>query len=857
MERGRRKRRATLLGPALVALAAIAVVPASQAGPKTPGPPAKLLQQMEAAVNGGAGALKDEEPGELEEEESEHIMARAAFDAARTSAPGASVPAGAVREAIARAAAIPTVGGRWSELTDVPYLNDPIPGYPIESFSNWGAGWGVVSGRMTALATSGNDVYAGGADGGVWKTTDLGKTWKYWSRGLPRISVGDLRTNPADGSVWVGLGEPNTNSDANSAMGIYRLAKGASAWERVGGTEVEARNTYEIRFIGRYAFAATHKGLLRRVASDTSAPWQVVLKPDPNPKNSPYRTSHITSVVAVPGSGGESVLAALGWRGGSLPSDTRYNGFYVSDASGAAGTFHRVTLRGAINPETVGRTTFSTGGNRIYAVIEDSSTVSLFGQGVYVSTTGPAGPWRLLADSAKLQRSGSALEPPPDGYFPGIAAWYNQYVQVDPDDPMHVYIGLEEVFESLDGGRTWFAIGAYWNYTIPCANGGADPYNCPNTTHPDQHSIAFLGDRVFVGGDGGVWHRLKSQHGRRGWVNTNATLHTLQYYSVALGRLAGGDAIYGGLQDNGGSLLRPAPRPRFVNNFTGDGGDTIVDRQNGNRVVNEYVYLDMALSLNQGTHDLEISPSCLSATEPPDPCDPNPQFIAPFEEDPVAPNRHWVAGGAFVWESHRGWNTRCAGDRCDWKIVYDAGGEGPEQSITDLGVNGKTVYAGWCAGGTCDPGAGFRFTRGVSTNYGGAWHEASTVGLPNRYITGVTVDRKHPAHAYLTFGSYRRRWIDGAGFGHVFETRNGGKSWTNISGNLPDSPFHDLVIWHGNLVAASDVGVFITKQYGNSQWKKLGAGLPPVRVWEINTSPRGDYLVAGTHGRGLWRIDRP
>jgi hypothetical protein len=117
MERGRRKRRATLLGPALVALAAIAVVPASQAGPKTPGPPAKLLQQMEAAVNGGAGALKDEEPGELEEEESEHIMARAAFDAARTSAPGASVPAGAVREAIARAAAIPTVGGRWSELT--------------------------------------------------------------------------------------------------------------------------------------------------------------------------------------------------------------------------------------------------------------------------------------------------------------------------------------------------------------------------------------------------------------------------------------------------------------------------------------------------------------------------------------------------------------------------------------------------------------------------------------------------------------------------------------------------------------------------------------------------------------------
>ena len=175
--------------------------------------------------------------------------------------------------------------------------------------------------------------------------------------------------------------------------------------------------------------------------------------------------------------------------------------------------------------------------------------------------------------------------------------------QVDPTNPKHVYLGLEEVYESTDGGATWFTIGAYWNYGIACSKGDTDPYNCPPTTHPDQHSIAFIGGQVFVGGDGGIWRRSKGAHSRRGWFNTNRTLHTLQYYGVAAGRLpGGGEAVYGGLQDNGGALLRPSA-PRFVNNFTGDGGDVLVDPHNANRVVNEYVYLDMALSTNQGKND--------------------------------------------------------------------------------------------------------------------------------------------------------------------------------------------------------------------------------------------------------------
>ena len=56
----------------------------------------------------------------------------------------------------------------------------------------------------------------------------------------------------------------------------------------------------------------------------------------------------------------------------------------------------------------------------------------------------------------------------PSSIAPGIQAWYNQFLDVDPDDPDHVFVGLEEVFETEDGGTHWDAIGPYWNFDFPC-----------------------------------------------------------------------------------------------------------------------------------------------------------------------------------------------------------------------------------------------------------------------------------------------------------------------------------------------------------------------------------------------------
>jgi len=156
-------------------------------------------------------------------------------------------------------------------------------------------------------------------------------------------------------------------------------------------------------------------------------------------------------------------------------------------------------------------------------------------------------------------------------------------------------------------------------------------------------------------------------------------------------------------------------------------------------------------------------------------------------------------------------------------------------------------------GGGGNPGPSF--ASGIATNYGGTWHQVSTTGLPNRYIAGVTVDPANPAHAYAIFNGYSRRFVPGGGVGHVFETTNGGQSWTDISGNLPDIASDALVLSHGQLALGTDQGVFAAwaSRGTSTRWYRLGHELPNAAVDDLTAGPEG-YIYAATHGRGVWRI---
>ena len=772
-------------------------------------------------------------------------------------APAATLSGDVLTSATAQAAALPSTGSSWQEVTTLPYNAQPS-NYTDPFWGNEGAGWSLVGGRTTALVqTPDGTWFAGTADGGVWRSTDQGQHWTPTFDSMPSLSIGSLTVNPVDGSLWVGTGEANTSQDSYAGTGIYRSTDDGASYQRVGDTSngsnpISGRTVFKLEFApDGTGYAATNDGLFRLAAGSNT--WTEVLAPAAS-SSQPYYYDQVTSVNVVPGTGGKDVIAAVAWRSADVPT----NGFYASTDGGL--TFSQVQISGQVDAKDVGRTTFaySADGTKLYAIVESPKMLAAGDesvlQGIFVASGKPAsvgGPWKLIGDEKSLATSGSAL-PVGSGYGVGVQAWYNQDLAVDPADPNHVYAGLEEVFESTNGGASWVTASPYWNYTLPCESSNT----CPNTTHPDQHAMMIANGQIVIGNDGGVYSRPLSdtqQYG--GWSDLNATLRSWQYYDARAGSLAkGGLGVWGGLQDNGTSLLASGTS-QMDEPAGGDGFDVIVDPKNANNMVGEYT--DGAMySSTDGGHSFAdfVSPTCASQSitgiTPRSDCDPAARFVTPLVQDQQNTNV-WVTGGEFVWISTAGWGTSCTGSSCSWTDVFDTGAGNAVTALSSAN-SGKIIYAAWVGNGG-NPGPGF--ASGIATNYGGTWHQVSTADLPNRYIAGVTVDPSNPAHAYAVFNGYSRRWIPGGGVGHVYETLDGGASWTDISGNLPDIASDALVLSHGQLALATDAGVFTAAegQGASTTWSRLGTGLPNASVNDLTVGPNG-YIYAGTHGRGIWRI---
>lgn len=783
-----------------------------------------------------------EKVGNPGDESNEAQTAAEQYAQART-APGLVNP-GAYSVAFGDLQALPTSGGAWTEVTNQPYNSDD-PRYRDPYFSNSSGGSGLVSGRVTGLAAANGYLYAGGADGGVFRSNDGGANWESLNDGLPTLSTGDLVLAPEDGALWYATGEANTGGTSYVGSGVYRLADPQtgifSTSDRVGGTELESTTINQLKFDDAgHVYVATSRGVWRHAANTNVGEWERVLLPvDQN--DDPY--NNICNDVEVqPNTGGQVVIANCAWRGGAS-----YNGFYLSTDGG--NSFTKVNPTGALNAQDVGNTEFaySADGKHLYAVMESITMYDHNPQtvlsGVYDSPSGDVvGPWNKIATSEKLASSGSALKAAAGlGYRPGIQAWYNNFIIVDPANSRHVFVGLEEVYETKDAGAHWNTIGPYWNFDFKCWSIDDSKNTCPATTHPDQHSAAISDGVLYVGNDGGVYAR--NLDGSGGWRSLNANLHVLQYYSVGVGNDPnGGVIVAGGLQDNGGSLLR-AGDTTMGSPFGGDGGDTIVDPDNGCKILDEYVYLDLWMTTNCGESDgsthaiIDIAPG-----------DPYPRFIAPFEADRLDKN-YWVAGGQYIWINDKGFDIQ-SGD--EWVKVFD---QGTRHSTTAIASQDHVAWTAWC--GPCNNTG---FARGVSTNVGGTWHAVTLPDdVPNRYISGIAIDPSDLSGntAYLGFNGFSRRFTEGpgAGFGHIWKTSDGGATWIDISGNFPDVPVNDILFSNGSMVVATDLATLVSTD-GGATWSRLGTGLPVTTVMDLTVGPDGN-LYAATHGRGIWSISAP
>jgi hypothetical protein len=805
----------------------------------------------------------------------------------------------------------------WQEVTTVPYDADD-PNYRDPSFSNSSGGAGYVAGRITGLAVGGGYLFAGGANGGVFRRSlgvdaadpaDDGP-WQAISDRILSLSTGDLEYH--DGALWYATGEANTGGTSYVGAGMYRNPRAGDAnlataqftdADRLGGIELESRGINKVRFddVNHWAYAATTRGLWRYPLSATNAPvpgqnWVLVLMPNPAADDqiaTPYK--NIVNDVATDNAGGILVNAA--WRSG----DASYNGFYYS-ATGADGTYQQINPQGGLGYQQVGNTEFAWGtdaqGNKtvLYALVESPLKLAHSPQtvlyGVYKSPSGTlAGPWNRIADSGKFQSSGSALTGGGgNGYRPGIQAWYNNFILTEPGHPDHVWVGLEEIYETTNGGSGWTTPGPYWNFGLKCWSIKDSANTCPQTTHSDQHSIVTFGGRVYVGNDGGIKSRpingtLDSLGHANDWYNHSAGLATLQYYSVGIGvdPQRGGYAVAGGLQDNGGSLLRGDGKDNqgnaeMVSPFGGDGGDIIVDPRNGCHILDEYVYLNLWMTTNCGQSDGSTS-AVTDLTIP----DTNPRFTAPFRAVRGSQNtgdgssERWVAGGNAIWTHDLGFATTAAqaGSLANhgWTQRNVLGSPGRMvvglDAVADAAhptdASRDVTVAAWCGESNCNSAG---FSRGVRTNFGGTWHELDMTGLPTRYPNAVYIDSVGASSAtiYLVFNGYNRRFIEGPGAkqDHVWKgvlTANS-VSWTNESTGTPDVPFTDVLRSGGKLYAGTDYGVLVGTLDANGDvtaWNRVGGqsgsptALPLTTVFDLHIGPDG-FLYAATHGRGIWKI---
>jgi len=142
----------------------------------------------------------------------------------------------------------------------------------------------------------------------------------------------------------------------------------------------------------------------------------------------------------------------------------------------------------------------------------------------------------------------------------------------------------------------------------------------------------------------------------------------------------------------------------------------------------------------------------------------------------------------------------------------------------------------------------------VTRNGGGTWTRLADPDLPDRWVTRVTVDPDNANLAWVTYSGFK--W-ESETQPHVLMTQDGGTTWVDISGRLPQAPVND-VIRHPDhdqwLYVGTDMGVFFSPNMGRL-WHKVGRSFPVVPVNDIHLHAASGTLFAATFGRGILYTD--
>lgn len=686
----------------------------------------------------------------------------------------------------------------------------------------------LTSGRVIDIAVNpknNNIWYVAAASGGVWKTTNAGNTFSPVFDGEKSYSIGCVTIDPNnEHTVWVGSGENNNQRSVAYGDGVYKSEDGGKTWknmglktsEHIGMIVVDPRNS-DVVYVAAYGplwSEGGERGLYKTI--DGGKTWSRILEIskytgvsevhiDPRNPDIIYATAHqrMRHVFTYIGGGPESAI-------------------YKSTDGGKNFAILKGGLPSGVDVGRIGMDVSPVNPDVLYAIVE-----AQYNKGGLFKSTDRGASWNKVND---FTTSGN----------------YYQEVICDPVDVNKIYLMDTYGRFSKDGGKT------IERMTI-------------NNKHVDDHCIWVDPKNTkhwIMGCDGGLYETWDHS---ANW-SFKANLPITQFYKVAVDNDAPFYNIYGGTQDNFslGGPSRTLSENGILNadwyvTNGGDGFESQIDPTNPNIVYAQAQYGWLV------RYDRVSGQSVFIQPQPKKDEDAfRWNWDAPLLISPHNPKRLYFAANKLFKSNDRGdsWEAISPDltqqiDRNKLEVmdkVWSVDAVMKNKSTTIYGnivaLDESPVKEGLLYVGTDDG------LIQISENGGSTWSKISAIkGVPeNTYVNMLLASPTNENVVYAVFNNHKR----GDFKPYVFKSTNKGKSWTNITGNLPErGSTYAVAQDHINenlLFAGTEFGVFYTIDNG-ANWTQLKAGLPTIAVRDIAIQKREGDLVLGTFGRGFYVLD--
>lgn len=657
-----------------------------------------------------------------------------------------------------------------------------------------------VGGRYSDLEydpVNTNIIYAGAATGGVFKSTDGGVSFFPIFDDQAVLPIGDIAVDPVNTNIiYVGTGEANGGHNNFAGGGMYKSTNGGANWQMIG-------LQYTVS-IGRIVINPLNP--LKIYAAAVGSYF------GPNPDRGIFRSND----------GGATWSKILFLSDSTGAIDIAMDPINPDNLLASMWEKTRYPNSGQLYGKTSGIYKSTNGGNNWTSLgvangLPNSATTNVGRIGLSISKSNPNIAYSLFTNGSTYlgffkttngglnwtnANPGGQLE---DGF--SNFSWYFGQVRIHPVNPDIVYVLDFAIMKTTNSGTTWFDI---------------------TTDHVDNHALAFKPgspETIIEGNDGGIFN---STNGGNTFTKV-ADLPVTQFYEIGIDR-TNPDRLYGGTQDNGTNRTTTGSLNDWDHIYGGDGFYVIVDPTNPNVIYAESQNGAFGKSTNGGV-SFNSATTGINATE-------KRNWSTPVVMDPNNNN-------ILYFGTNKVYRTTNAA--VNWTAVSPDLTNGVQPrlgSVTTIDVaksNSNVIIAG-----TDDANVW------ITSNNGTNWTKVSSA-LPYRWVTRVAFDPVNENIAYATYNGLK--WIDPQP--HIFRTTNKGATWTDISNNLPDAPINAFAIDPLRprlLFVGSDVGCYYSTNTGQT-WSFLGSGLPMVSVYDIKIHPTANYVVIGTHGRSMYKLD--